>query len=322
MKAVLLVLSLALLSCQRPAHQPRQTFAMSYQQRAQELGQPELAPLLQTMDAVKPLHTLMGKPKRFDWLEAHPEPGQTFVEYLNSNPVLPDAKRRIIYVQPLGDFTEPQRKIVTLTADYLERFFNLPVKLLPDLPLSLVPKRARRRSPAEKGEEQLLTSYVLEQLLKPRLPQDAVVLTAFTATDLWPGQGWNFVFGMASLQDRVGVWSMRRFGDLDPIYGDFELCLLRTLKVASHETGHMFSMPHCTKYECNLSGSNHLGETDSRGLDVCPECMAKICWGMRYDPVQRYQRLAEFCQQQSLSADRKHFAAALKAAQQGQQNTP
>src|SRR3712207_7363776 len=43
---------------------------------------------------------------------------------------------------------------------------------------------------------------------------------------------------------------------------DFKLTLLRTLKIAAHETGHMFSVRHCTKYECVMNGSNHLGETD------------------------------------------------------------
>ena len=34
-----------------------------------------------------------------------------------------------------------------------------------------------------------------------------------------------------------------------------------------HETGHMFSMRHCTKYECLMSGTNHMGETDRRPLE-------------------------------------------------------
>ena len=41
--------------------------------------------------------------------------------------------------------------------------------------------------------------------------------------------------------------------------------------VIAHETGHMFSMRHCTKYECLMSGTNHLNETDRRPIDACPE---------------------------------------------------
>lgn len=292
----------------------RQASKSNEQQRlAQELGKPELLPLLQAMEAIRPLHTPMGKPQLYDWLAEHPEEkGQTFVEYLNSNPVLPDQQRRKIYVQPLGDFTEPQRQIIALTTEYLSLFFNLPVQLNEALPLTLVPNAARRPSPLEKGVEQIQTGFVRDQILKPRVPNDAAVLIAFTAADLFPGAGWNYLFGEASLTDRVGVWSMYRFGNSDSIYGDFQLVLLRTLKLATHETGHMFSMPHCTKYECNLSGTNHIGETDSRGLDVCPECMAKICWGMKYNPLERYEKLAEFCRRNDLGKERKFFIAAVQ----------
>ncbi len=296
------------LSCQQPDKSDLQA-----RQIAAEFGKPELASLIKAMKAVEPLHTPMGRPKLYDWLMEHEEKGQTFAEYLNSKPVIPTDQRKIIYVQPLGNFTEPQRKIVKITAEYLALFFNLPVRINEDLPLTLIPKIARRKSPLEKNSEQILTGYVLNDILKPRLPSDAVAMIAFTASDLWPGQGWNFLFGQASLSDRVGVWSLHHFGNPDEIYGDFQLCLLRTLKLASHETGHMFSIPHCTKYECNMSGTNHLGETDSRQLDVCPECMAKICWAMKYNLLQRYEKLAEFCQTQGLAQERKYFLAAATA---------
>ena len=74
----------------------------------------------------------------------------------------------------------------------------LPVKILDPLPLSEIPAEARRKRD-EAGDEQLLTTYVLNDLLKPRVPKDAVTLIAITPADLWPGEGWNFVFGQASL---------------------------------------------------------------------------------------------------------------------------
>jgi uncharacterized membrane protein YkgB len=39
-----------------------------------------------------------------DWLYEHPENGQTFNDFVNSNPNRPDGKRNKIYLQPLGDF--------------------------------------------------------------------------------------------------------------------------------------------------------------------------------------------------------------------------
>ncbi len=87
-------------------------------------------------------------------------------------------------------------------------------------------------------------------------------MIALTTSDLWPGKGWNFVFGQARLRERVGVWSLYRNGDPDESEGAFRLCLLRTIKTATHETGHMFSLRHCTKYECNMCESNNSEESD------------------------------------------------------------
>jgi hypothetical protein len=105
---------------------------------------------------------------------------------------------------------------------------------------------------------------------------------------------WNYVFGQASLEKRVGVWSLWRLGRDNGKPASADLLLARTLKIAMHETGHMFSMRHCIKYECLMSGTNHLDETDRRPLDACPECAAKISWAMRYPLADRYKNLAAF----------------------------
>jgi predicted Zn-dependent protease len=36
----------------------------------------------------------------------------------------------------------------------------------------------------------------------------------------------------------------------------------RTLKIAIHETGHMFGMRHCTLFDCGMNGANHQDEAD------------------------------------------------------------
>ncbi len=260
------------------------------------------ARLHEMMDRLRPLHRRLGTPRPGDWLAMHPEPGQTFRQYIASHPVTPRGKRRVVIIQPLGDFTTSQRKIITLTADFMGRYFNLPVRTRRDLPMSLIPERARRVHPSW-GVKQILTTYVLDEVLRPRLPDDAAACLALTATDLWPGAGWNFVFGQASLRERVGVWSIHRNGDPDERAAAFRRCLLRTIKTATHETGHMFSMHHCTAYECNMCGSNSRAESDRRPLICCPECMAKVCWATRTDPVERYEKLVAFCEEHGLKAE-------------------
>jgi archaemetzincin len=258
------------------------------------------------IEAVKALHKPMGEPLPGDWLATYREAGQTFVEYLRSQPTLPGGTRRVLYIQPLGEFTETQRQVINLTAAYMERFFNLPVKLEPERPLPYIPENARRTHPTW-GDKQVLTGYLLANVLRPDLPEDAHALIAFTSSDLYPGEDMNFVFGQASLSERVGVWSLYRLGRPERSADDFRAFLVRTLKIATHETGHMFSLRHCTRYECNMNGTNHLGETDRHPLDACPECMAKICWATGYSPRSRYERLAAFCLEQGLIEAQQFF---------------
>lgn len=265
-----------------PAPDGRRSFA--------NLGDPRKAEA--TIAKIKPLHKKLGKPASGDWLAEHAETGQTFQEYLRIKPVTPTGARNVIYVQPLGEFEPEQRQIVEISAEYLSIYFDRPVKLLADLPIDIIPVEARRLHPITEAP-QVLTTHVLNNVLKPRLPQDAAAYIAFTASDLWPGDGWNFVFGQATLRDRVGVWSIARLGN-PAAEGNFPLCLRRTLKIATHETGHMFSMKHCTAYECNMCGSNHQGESDRKPLYLCPECDAKLQWATAADPKARFRRLAKF----------------------------
>ena len=143
------------------------------------------------------------------------------------------------------------------------------------------------------------------------MPSDAAAVIALTNEDLFPEDTTNYVFGQASLENRVGVWSLERLGQ----NADYDTFLRRTLKIAAHETGHMFSMKHCTKYECVMSGTNYLGETDSRPIDACPECMAKICWLSNTSPKDRYDRLAAFCRKYGMTKEAEDFTRKSAACQ-------
>jgi len=122
----------------------------------------------------------------------------------------------------------------------------------------------------------------------------------------------NYVFGQASLEDRVAVWSLSRLGERT----DQTTFLKRTLKIAVHETAHIFGFKHCTKYECVMSGTNSLAETDRRTIDACPECMAKICWMTNTSPRERYEKLAAFCQRYGLTIEAEEFKRKAAAVSQ------
>lgn len=269
----------------------------------------ELKEFREAIKKIEPFFEPMGEPGPIDWLATAREPGQTFEEYVDSDPTLPTDERKIIYVQPLGKFDFDQTRIIKTTSEYIEAFFGLPVKPLVAKSLPGELPVADERMIDYPQHRQVRTGYVLKKVLQPALPKDAAALIAFTNEDLFPDTTMYFVFGQASLENRVGVWSLYRLDD----QADFQKFLMRTMKIAVHETGHMFSMRHCTKYECVMSGSNHLGETDRRPIDACPECMAKICWMRKEGPGVRYRRLTAFAKRNGLKNDAIDFERKLKA---------
>jgi archaemetzincin len=241
-------------------------------------------------------------PLEGQWLDKHKEAGETFEQHLAARRTRMCDQYRTMYVAPLGQFSSAQEAVVRQTAEFMRRFFGLPVESLPPVSLDNLPKHARREHPRTK-DPQVLSTHLLTEVLERRRPKDAVALLGLTASDLWPGEGWNFVFGQASLTARVGVWSIYRNGDPEKSADAKALFLRRTLKTAVHETGHMLGMPHCTSYECGMNGANHLEESDGQPLEFCPECQAKLWWTCGADPRRRVRELIEFAEQNLLQKD-------------------
>ncbi len=261
---------------------------------------------------LRPIAAPLAKPEPGDWLAEHKEDGQTFAAYLRAKPVRKSAQQRTIYICLLGDFSPEQNKVLETTQKYLEIFYQVPVKVHKKMAVMDVPARARRIHPTW-GGEQILSTYVLDEVLKPDRPDDALAYLAFTSSDLFPDPTWNFVFGQASLRERTGVWSIHRNGD--PAKGEkaYQLCLRRTLHTASHETGHILTIQHCTAFDCNMNGINSQDEGDRKPLTMCPVCLRKVCWNLQVEPVKYLGELETFCRENKLlaEADWYHDAAAV-----------
>jgi archaemetzincin len=80
---------------------------------------------------------------------------------------------------------------------------------------------------------------------------------------------------------------MARNGDADGRDAMHKICAIRTVMTATHETGHMFGIRHCTTYECGMNGSNNGDERDRQPLEFCPECQPKLWWTLKLDPLTR-----------------------------------
>jgi len=89
----------------------------------------------------------------------------------------------------------------------------------------------------------------------------------------------NFVFGEASSQRRVAVYSIAR---LDPHFyrehANLEKLTRRAITEAIHELGHVFGLAHCERADCVMWFSNTLAETDRKGWEFCKHCAERIDW--------------------------------------------
>jgi archaemetzincin len=234
----------------------------------------------------------MPEPGPDDWLARHPEKPQSFEDYLRADRNVPTRQRNVIYLVPVGDFPTTAPPLAQL-AKIVHAFFMLEVKTLP--PVNVGNVTAKTRINEDTHKRQLLAPEVLGWLRK-RLPDDAFGLVAVTMEDLYPEPSWNFVFGMASLKERVGVQSLARH---DPAFfgeprrpGWQKLARRRATWTLLHEISHMFGLTHCTYWRCVVAGSNHQEEADRSPLHACPVCLRKLYSAIRFDPAAREDALA------------------------------
>lgn len=252
----------------------------------------DLSPTLQR--AFSPDHDFdpLPSPGPHDWLSVARERGQTFDQFVRTATNRPDATRRRLYLRPVGEVAADRGRVLEDLRAFACAFFVQDVGWVPPLPIDAGIARRRNRYT---GDVQLNTRDLLARLAR-EVPSDAWAVLAVSTWDLYPQEHWNFVFGEALLDDRVGVFSIARY---DPgFYGqasaDRTLLLRRSSKVLAHEACHMLGVLHCIYFNCLMNGSNHLAESDRRPLHLCPVDLRKLHWALGVDLVERYRRLLAF----------------------------
>ncbi|GEJ45707.1 hypothetical protein CRS_23150 [Chryseobacterium sp. ON_d1] len=244
---------------------------------------------------------LSSSPKPGSWRYNHDECFQTFEDFQKLRKIKPGPGKNIIYIQPIGTFDELQKKEIVLTKEYLKIYYQLETKILPALPNTIFPEKVKRIS--KEGQEQILAGYVLDSILIKRKPKDALVLMGITEKDLFPKPEWNYIFGLASYEDGVGVTSMYRFADGRLTDSNFNESFLRLIKISSHEIGHMFGISHCLNANCVMNGTNSLPETDYHLARACSLCQRKLSSSIHYDHKKRLLQLKNFFEKQHLNTE-------------------
>jgi archaemetzincin len=252
------------------------------------------------------------------------EAPQTYAEFVAERPPRPQPGLRTIAILPIGEY--PRGFVVeydavrlvrspepTLIARFLEAWFGLPTRMLPAMSDEVLERLPAREL---EGRRQLDAAEVLEWL-RGRRPADAACVLALTLEDLYADDA-AWVFGYASIVERVGVHSMLRY---DPGFADvmtrgpeFEhVILTRALRVLAHEVAHMFGLRHCFHFECLMNPTAGVEDLDRLPLHLCPVCLRKLWTVTGISIVARWEQLVTLCDELALHAEREWFAARLRA---------
>ncbi len=233
------------------------------------------------------LYPKLGQPQPGEWLYEHNEQGQTFAEFKQQTPISAIISNGKLYLLPLGVVN---KDLIAALRDYLQAVYNLDVIILQEYDILKIPDSVTRNN-------QIKTTYILQNILEPILPADAITLMAITGTDLYPDENWNFVFGEANIQNRVGVSSFARYGEYGINDSTNKLIIYRLLKTTTHEILHALGMQHCVGYACVLNGSNSLNESDNKPLIICPACLEKLQFILPESYHGYFERTLKFYQQ-------------------------
>ncbi len=177
------------------------------------------------------------------------------------------------YVRPLGDVDAAQ---AAYTCRVVVEVFHTPCRVLRGQPL---PRRHLNAARNQYDADGLI------DVLFRDMPTDAVGLLGLTNGDLYDGRRPRFVFGLASLVDRVGLVSMARYrGTWWGEAADLPRFLDRLYKVVVHEVGHTLGLAHCPNRRCVMRDDATLEALDDSPRRFCRGCRHGVQAGREVRP--------------------------------------
>lgn len=222
-------------------------------------------------------------PRSGDWLSCRKELGQTYKSFARrSFRHGPHGHCNCLEVVPIGIFEKGQSPPLEELKIFMEAYYQgVKVRFVKPVKISEVAKTGCLTE-----DDQLLVPDAMSFLRHRRAPRDVFAQIAITMVDITPGDGWNFVFGQASMSDGIGIFSFARYGTC------INTLLKKSCKTMAHEVGHIFGLRHCIYFQCILNGNN--GD-EYAPLTCCPICLRKLSDACgNFDIIQRYRTLANF----------------------------
>ena len=202
------------------------------------------------------------------------------------------AARPLVAIQPLGAIDSG---LVGRVCVGVERVYNVDAMVLPDRPL---PADAYFKESHRYSAETLLRD--LDRDCDSRYDK----VLALTSSDISISGGSRpdkAIAGYGLIGRRPCVVSTFRLG-----HGDIPLMESRYLKIAIHELGHTFGLPHCATAGCIMEDKHGtLVSVDAETGSFCPSCR------LRLGAMLNKECLAAFPTQRCLPASR-HSAAPIR----------
>ena len=166
----------------------------------------------------------------------------------------------------------------------------------------------------------------LKKVQRKRHNTQELFSVGVTTVDIYPGPRWNFVYGEASVDDGIGVYSFARFDPLfphsspeslqTPCTNDERILILkRAVSTFVHEIIHLFGFEHCIYYLCLMNGTNHEVEMDRQLLYLCPICLRKmhLLFGEeQYNVTKMYRGLFELSKKVGFKEEAKWYENRLR----------
>jgi len=233
-----------------------------------------------------------------DWSRENPdEHHQNFARFLTAQPQFPRGRRNSVTVVLDEDFGEITTSLAGITSDIIEACF--------DLPTTTAMIAFNSSNTMLFRGSQLRTKQALDRLAS-YFKSDTFSVIILTPGYLCPLDGCNFVLDEACAP-LGAIVSTARYS-LSPNLGAPN-SLRRLFKILSHESAHLLGLPHCCRWQCNMNGKNSLHEVDSHPLQLCPDCLLKVCYSTNQEPSNHANSMRKLCSRFGLDREELLYAA-------------